>query len=143
MTTINTYLTFNGNCRKAFEFYRSVFGGEFSSIRTFGDMPSQEGYKMSETDKNKIMHVTLPISKETALMGSDTSEHYKKATVGDNFSVSIHTDTKEEADRLFVGLSKSGKKSMPMENTFWGSYFGMLTDQFGVNWMVSVDIGKP
>jgi PhnB protein len=143
MTTINTYLTFNGNCREAFEFYRSVFGGEFSSISTFGEMPSHEGYKMSETDNNKIMHVTLPISKETALMGSDTSEHYKKATVGDNFSVSIHTYTKEEADRLFVRLSKNGKQSMHMENTFWGSYFGILTDRFGINWMVSVDIGKP
>ncbi|WP_158856461.1 VOC family protein [Lunatibacter salilacus] len=142
MTTINTYLTFNGNCREAFEFYRSVFGGEFSFISTFGDMPSQEGYKMSETDNDKIMHVTLPISKETALMGSDTSEHYEKATVGDNFSISIHTDTKEEADRLYAGLSKNGKQSMPMENTFWNSYFGMLTDQFGINWMVSVDIGK-
>lgn len=141
MTSINTYLTFNGNCREAFEFYRSVFGGEFSFISTFGEMPTQEGYKMSENDTHKIMHVTLPISKETALMGSDTSEHYKKATFGDNFSISIHTDTKEEADRLFKALSENGEKTMPMDNTFWGSYFGMLKDQFSIHWMVSFETG--
>lgn len=141
MTTVNTYLTFNGNCRKAFEFYRSIFGGEFSSISTFGEMPTQEGYKMSKNDTNKIMHVALPISKETALMGSDTSENYDKATFGDNFSISIQTDTKEEADRLFNALSEKGKKTMPMDHTFWGSYFGMLKDQFGINWMVSFETG--
>ncbi|MEX2567429.1 MAG: VOC family protein [Cyclobacteriaceae bacterium] len=123
----------------SFEFYRSVFGGEFSFISNFGKMPAQEGYKMSEKDKDKIMHVTLPISEETALMGSDTSEHYKKVSLGDNFSISIHTDLKEEADELFAALPQNGKLTMPMENTFWGSYFGMLNDQFEITWIISYE----
>jgi len=139
MTLVNMYLNFNGNCREAFEFYRSVFGGEFSFIGTFGEMPPQEGFEMSEEDKNRIMHVSLPISKETSLMGSDTSENYDKVNFGNNFSVYINADSKEEADRFFTGLASGGKITMPMADVFWGSYFGMLEDKFGINWMVSYD----
>lgn len=141
MTSVNIYLTFNGNCEAAFNFYKSVFGGEFPYIGRFSEMPPQEGQPaMSAEDGNKIMHVSLPISKETMLLGSDTGGEWSKGyTQGNNFSVSVNTDTKEEADRLFNGLSAGGKATMPMNKTFWGSYFGMLTDKFGIAWMVSVE----
>lgn len=141
MTSVNIYLTFNGDCEAAFNFYRSVFGGEFPYIGRFSEMPPQEGQpSMSAEDGNKIMHVSLPISQETMLLGSDTGGEWSKGfTQGNNFSVSINTDSKEEADRLFNGLSAGGKVTMPMNKTFWGSYFGMFTDKFGINWMVSVE----
>ncbi len=142
MATINTYLTFNGNCRDAFEFYKSVLGGEFNYIGTFGEMPQQQGMPpVSDEEKNKIMHISLPISKETVLMGSDSSESYGPSVIqGNNFSISINTDSTEEADRLFNGLSVGGQVIMPLNQTFWGAYFGMWTDKFGINWMVNVEL---
>ncbi len=138
MSVINPYLTFTGNCEEAFNYYKSVFGGEFASIQRFGEMPPQEGYPVSESDKSKIMHVSLPISKETILMGSDAGEKMNPSIIqGSNFTLSVNTESKQEADRIFNDLSKGGKVSMPMENTFWGSYFGMCIDQFGISWMVS------
>jgi PhnB protein len=141
MTTVNVYLNFEGNCEEAFNFYKSIFGGEFSYLGRFKDMPPQEGAPpMTAEEGEKIMHVSLPISKETILMASDTGgEWCAKVTQGNNFSVSINTDSQKEADRLFNGLSAGGKVTMPMEKTFWGSYFGMFTDKFGINWMVSFD----
>ncbi len=138
MATINVYLTFNGNCQEAFDFYKSVFGGEFPYVGTFADMPPQEGMApMSEDMKKRIMHISLPISKETILMGSDTGgEWASNYKIGTNFSISISAETKEEADHLFHQLSDEGKIKMPMANTFWGSYFGMLTDKFEISWMV-------
>lgn len=142
MTTINVFLTFNGNCREAFEFYKSVFGGEFPYVGTFGEMPPQEGMPpIPELMKNQIMHISLPISKETVLMGSDAGGEWAPAlNMGNNFSISITTDTREEADRLFNGLSDGGTIIMPLGKTFWGAYFGMWTDKFGINWMVNVDL---
>lgn len=138
MTTVNIYLTFLGNCKEAFTFYQSVFGGEFSFVGTFGEMPPQEGMPISDEMKDKIMHISLPISKETAIMGSDTggewSADFKK---GSNFSISISTDSKSKADNFFAKLSEGGKVNMPMNKTFWGDYFGMLEDQFGIKWMIS------
>ncbi len=140
MTKINIYLNFNGNCEEAFNFYKSVFGGEFAHIGKFKDMPEDPGYPISEADKEKVMHVSFPISKESVLMGSDTGGEWAASyKQGNNFSISINTDSKEEADRLFEDLSKDGKVIMPMNKTFWESYFGMFTDKFGVNWMVSFD----
>jgi PhnB protein len=139
MTTVNVYLTFNGNCKEAFDFYKSVFGGEFAYIGTFGEMPPQEGFEMSDEEKNRIMHVSLPISAETILMGSDTTSHSGELSLGNNFSISINTDSDEKADTFFNALSKGGKVIMPLQNTFWGSYYGMFTDKFGINWMVNVD----
>lgn len=142
MITVNLYLTFNGNCEEAFLFYQSVFGGEFSYIGRFKDMPSDdENCKpMSEEDGNKIMHVSLPISKETVLMGSDTGGEWSpKLVQGNNFAASVNTGSREEADRIFNGLSQGGQVAMPMENTFWGAYFGMFADKFGINWMVNYD----
>jgi PhnB protein len=140
MATVNVYLTFNGNCEEAFNFYKSVFGGEFSYLGRFSEIPKEEGKTLPEADKNRIMHVSLPISKETVLMGSDTSTEYGDVKFGNNFSVSINTESKEEADRLFNSLSESGKITMPMAETFWNAYFGMLEDKFGINWMVNYDL---
>ena len=139
MTTINVYLTFDGNCEAAFNFYKSVFGVEFQSISRFSEMPADAGgSSFSEEEGNRIMHVSIPISKETLLMGSDTGGEWATDHIkGNNFSISIITDSKEKADRFFNQLSKGGKVGMPMNQTFWGDYFGMLTDQFGINWMVS------
>ncbi len=141
-TTINPYLTFNGNCEEVFTFYKSVFGGEFQHVGRFGDMPEQEGSQpLTDELKNRIMHISLPISPETVLLGSDTFGAWAdQLIVGNNFSISITTDSRENADRLFVGLSAGGQVTMPMNKTFWGSYFGMLTDKFGINWMISFDV---
>ncbi len=140
MTTINTYLTFNGNCEEAFNFYKSVFGGEFSYISKFKDMPEDSKFPIAESDKENVMHISLPISKEAILMGSDTSgELTNKFNQGNNFSISLNTDNKNEADRLFNKLSEDGIVIMPMNKTFWDSYFGMFTDKFGIQWMVSFD----
>ncbi|TXF78888.1 VOC family protein [Chryseobacterium sp.] len=141
MAQVNAYLTFNGNCEEAFTFYKSVFGGEFPYIGRFGDMPSSEdGKQLSESEKNKIMHVSLPISQETVLMGSDTGGEWASHFVaGNNISLSLNTDSREEAERLFNELSEGGKVTMPLADTFWGAYFGMWTDKFGINWMVNYD----
>ncbi|SFG75292.1 VOC family protein [Pedobacter insulae] len=137
MATTNTYLNFNGNCEEAFTFYKAVFGGEFNYIGRFNEMPPQEGNMMSEEDGNRIMHVSLPIG-TSILMGSDTGGEWASSYVpGNNFSVSITADSKEEADRLFKGLAESGNVTMPLSDTFWGDYFGMLTDKFGIGWMIS------
>jgi PhnB protein len=109
-------------------------------MRKFKDVaPQKDAPSPPEKMKNKIMHVSLPVSNETVLMGSDTDGDWfgHGFQQGNNFSVSIHTDSKEEADRLFHHLSGGGHVSMPMENTFWGEYFGMFTDKFGINWMIS------
>lgn len=141
MTTVNIYLTFDGNCEEAFTFYKSVFGGDFQYVGRFNEMPPSEGMpEMPAEQGNKIMHVSLPVSRETVLMGSDTGGDWCGSIVsGNNFSVSVNTDSKEEADRLFNGLSAGGTVTMPMDNTFWGSYFGMLTDRYGISWMVSFE----
>jgi PhnB protein len=139
MTTVNVYLNFDGNCEVAFNFYKSVFGGEFPYIGKYKDMPVQEGMPSCSPEMvEKIMHISLAISKETSIMGSDTGGEWAPTfQKGNNFSISISTDSKEEADRLFNGLSEKGKVTMPLANTFWGDYFGMFTDKFGINWMVS------
>ena len=144
MTTTNTYLRFNGNCEAAFEFYKEVFGGEFQHLGRFSEMPPMKGMPpIPEADKNKVMHVTLPIGGETILMGSDTMAPYNADfKTGNNFSISIHTDKKEEADRLFTALSGQGKVIMPLNQTFWNSYFGMCVDQFGISWMVNMNLNE-
>lgn len=140
MATINPYLTFKGNCEEAFTFYRSVFGGEFPYVGRFKDMPPMEGKTMPESEGNNIMHISLPISKETTLMGSDSSDAFGHATIaGTNFSISVNTDSEAEATKIFNGLSEGGQVTMPLAKTFWGAFFGMFTDKFGINWMVNYD----
>lgn len=136
MAQVNPYLTFNGTCEAAFNFYKSVFGGDFPYIGRFKDMPGD----VPEAAKELIMHVSLPISKETILMGSDSSEAFgQTTTMGNNFSVSINAESEDEARKLFEGLSAGGKITMPLDKTFWGAFFGMFTDKFGINWMVNYD----
>lgn len=143
MATINPYLTFNGDCEAAFLFYKSVFGGEFQFIGRFKDMPPMDGKTVPESEAEKIMHVSLPISKESILMGSDTSEAFGQTAVpGTNFSISINAGSEAEADKLFNALASGGKITMPLSKTFWESYFGMLTDKFGIAWMMSYDYNK-
>lgn len=140
MATINPYLTFNGNCEEAFNFYKSVFGGEFGYMGRFNEMPPMDGKPVPAEEGQKIMHVSLPISKETILMGSDTSAAFGQThEPGTNFSISITAGSKAEADKLFNGISSGGNVTMAMDKTFWGSYFGMCTDKFGIAWMMSFD----
>lgn len=140
MAAINPYLTFNGNCEKAFLFYKSVFGGEFAFIGRFDEMPPMDGQSLNPNDAKKIMHVSLPISSETTLFGSDATEEFGGTVIaGTNFSISVNVNSKEEADAIFNGLSAGANVTMPMDKTFWGAYFGMLTDQFGIGWMVNYD----
>ena len=127
--------------RRSFNFYKSIFGGEFESISKFSEMPEHPDYPIKDEDKDKIMHVTLPISKETRLMGSDTASGFGPGIVaGNNFSIIINTESKEESDKVFNSLSEGGKVTMPLQDTFWESYFGSCTDKFGISWMVSCPI---
>jgi len=143
MTKLNPYLSFKGNCEEAFNFYKSVFGSEFLFVGRFSDMPENPDSPITEKDKDKIMHITLPISQETILYGCDTLDSFGNQIVtGNNISLSIETDSIEEATRLFNGLSSGGNITMPLDKTFWDAYFGMFTDKFGINWMVNYDLSK-
>jgi PhnB protein len=136
MKAINPYLNFPGTAEEAFNFYKSIFGGDFiGGINRFKDMPESD--KIPENEKDKIMHISLPIGNGNILMASDSLESMGyKVTAGTNFHLTIEAESKEEADKFFKDLSEGGKITMPMEDTFWGAYFGMLTDKFGINWMV-------
>jgi PhnB protein len=135
---INPYLNFDGNAREAFEFYKSVFGGEFDAVQTFGEMPQGEGQPMPESEKNLIMHISLPLGEAQYLMASDISKAMgMKLIVGNNNYISLHPDSKKDAERLFRKLSEGGKVEMPFEKMFWGDHFGSFTDKFGVGWMVN------
>lgn len=144
MKDINIYLNFAGNCEAAFTFYKSVFGGEFTYIGRFKEMPKQEGMPDLPKDMEEmIMHVGLPIGKHAVLMGSDTGGEWAPTFVqGNNFAISLSVDTKEEADHYFKALSANGKVIMPMEDAFWGDYFGQFVDQFGISWMIMTESKK-
>ncbi|GAB3938849.1 VOC family protein [Larkinella terrae] len=138
MAVINPYLNFNGNTEEAFNFYKSVFGGEFIMVQRFKDTP--QGGNVAEGEGDKIMHISLPIGKSTILMATDALESMgHKAEPGTNFQLSIGTESQVEADNLFNGLSAGGQVEVPMSKMFWGAYFGMFTDKFGIKWMVSYD----
>lgn len=143
MITVNPYLIFNGTCEEAFLFYKSVFGGEFPYIGKFKDMPPSDDPNSpppSAEEADRIMHVSLPIGNGgSVLMGSDSTSQSGDVKMGDNVSLSINTESHAEADRLFNGLSSGGTVKMPMEKTFWGAYFGMLVDKFGIHWMINFD----
>lgn len=131
---INPYLNFNGNTEEAFSFYKSVFGGEFVMLMRFGETPGCED--MPETDKNGIMHVALMIG-SSVLMGTDVPSSMEQVKFGSSVSLSTSVESREEADRVFNALSDGGKATMPMQDMFWGDYYGMLTDKFGIQWMIS------
>ena len=138
MIIVNPYLYFDGNCEEAFTFYRSVFKSEFKYIGRYKDVPGADRRLFSDHG-DKIMHVSLPISNETILMGSDNAELFQQGVSTTNFSLSVNTDEKEEADRLFQDLAEDGEVKLPMNVTFWGSYYGIVTDKFGINWKVSFE----
>lgn len=138
MTKVNPYLNFPGNAEEAFNFYKSVFGTEFSSVIRFKDMP-MEGFEVPKEDEDKIMHISLPIGDEV-LMASDALESLGQTVVqGNNVYISIHPESKDEADRIFQALSDGGTMEMPIAMQPWGDYWGSFTDKFGVLWMVDYD----
>ncbi len=141
MTKVDIYLNFNGNTEEAFNFYKSVFGGEFSALQRFKDTP--EAGKLSPADQEKLMHISLPIGSSMTLMATDALESMGQTlVVGNNFSISLGADSQEEADRIFGQLSAGGNVEMPLQITFWNAYFGMFTDKFGIQWMVSCDLNQ-
>lgn len=138
MAQINPHINFNGNAEEAFTFYKSVFGGEFAKIIRFKDL-SIPGFELAESEANKVMHIALPIGKNV-LMANDVPEHMGRTNENENRSkISISAESKEEADKLFNGLSAGGQVEMPMEDSPWGSYFGMFRDKYGIEWMVDFD----
>ena len=138
MALINPHINFNGNAEEAFNFYKSVFGGEFVKIMRFKDLSSPE-FPVSENEANKIMHIALPIGKNI-LMANDVPEILGKVNENENRSkISISAESKEEADKLFNGLSADGTIEMPITDSPWGSYFGMFRDKYGIEWMIDYD----
>ena len=136
--SLNTYLFFNGNCREVFEFYRSVFGGEYEVLQTFGDGPAD--LNVAEEEKDRIMHVALPVG-SGFLMGSDSASAFGPPPVqGTNFAISIDGESREHCDEVFARLSEGGTVTMPIQETFWGAYFGSWIDRFGVSWMISYEL---
>ena len=141
MISANPYLNFKGNTEEAMKFYRSVFGGEFTTFQRFKDSPGYE--KMPENEWNKIMHASLPLG-SNALMATDTLESMGQSTIaGNNFYISISTESEEETDRLFKKLSAGGEIEMPVNKTFWGAYCGMCRDKFGIQWILNYDLSLP
>ena len=134
MAAVNPYLNFDGNTEEAFNFYKSVFGGEFEVVSRFDTMP--EEYQPDQSEINKIMHISLPIG-ESILMGSDRPKSYGPINKGDNAYVAIKAESEEEATKLFNGLSAGGVITMPLAKAFWGDFFGMFNDKFGVQWMIN------
>jgi len=138
MTTINPYINFNGNAEDAFTFYKSIFGGEFGNITRFKDMASPE-FPVPEHEANKIMRIVLPIGKNV-LIANDVPEGMGRVNEHENRSkIAISADSREEADRLFTGLSEGGEIEMPISDSPWGSYFAMFRDKFGIEWTVEFD----
>ena len=138
MAQINPYINFNGNTEEAFNFYKSVFGGEFERIIRFKDMPNAE-IPISENEANKIMHIALPIGKNV-LMGSDVPEFMGKVNENENRSkIAVSAESKEAADKIFNGLSAGGNIEVPITDSPWGSYFGMFRDKYGIEWTVDFE----
>jgi PhnB protein len=136
---VNPYLNFNGATQEAFNFYKSIFGGEFTSVQRFKDMPPSKK-PIPEGERERIMHIALAIGSDTVLMGSDISKSMGHSlTQGNSIYISLHTETLEDAQRLFKGLSAGGKVEMPLEKMFWGAYFASFRDKFGILWMINFD----
>lgn len=138
MLTINPYLSFDGTCEEAFELYKKTFGGDYSFLSRFSDVPEGEGMELADDEMDKIMHVALPIG-ENQLMGSDVPKSMGGAAAQSNTAISIQATSEAEADRLFAALSEGGQVLMPLEKTFWNAYYGMWVDRFGIRWMVNYE----
>lgn len=138
MPLINPHINFNGNAEEAFTFYKSVFGGEFAKVMRFKDLAGP-GFPLAPHEENKIMHIALPIGKNV-LMGNDVPEILGKTNENENRSkISVSAESREEADRIFLGLSAGGQVEMPISDSPWGSYFGMFRDKYGIEWMIDFD----
>ena len=136
MTTFSPWINFNGNAEEAFNFYRSVFGGEFKSITRFKDIATPE-FQIPESEAEKIMQITLPINGGNMLIGNDVPEFMGKVSEDENRSkIHVTADSKEEAERIFGALSVDGAVEGPMGDSPWGTYFGMFRDQFGIEWVI-------
>lgn len=136
MATINPHINFNGNAEEAFNFYKSVFGGEFSRLVRFGQMASAD-FTVDEKEANKIMHIALPIGKSNELMGNDVPSFMGTVNEQENRSkIAVIVESKEEADAIYHGLSAGGSIEMPISDSPWGSYFGMFRDKYGIEWMI-------
>lgn len=141
MARFNPYLNFNGNTEEAFNFYKSVFGGEFAMLMRFRDVPGND--EMPADVLDKIMHIALPIGNGNMLMATDSIESLgQKLVVGNNHYFMLGVDSKEEADDLFAKLSVNGTVEMPLQDTFWGDYYGSFSDQFGIQWMIDYEYPK-
>ena len=141
MPTFNPYINLPGNTEEAFNFYKSVFGGEFTTLQRFSETPVAD--QVPAAERNMIMHVALPVGKGNVLMGTDALESMgHKLTFGNNFNISIEADSKEEAKRIFDKLSAGGKIEQPIKDEFWGAYFGMFADKFGIRWMINYTYPK-
>jgi len=136
MIKLNPYLNFPGNTEEAFQFYKSVFGGEFLSVVRFKDMP-MPGAPLAKDSENKIMHIALPIGDQVLMASDAIGEWANKFVVGTNSYITIVPDSKAEADRIFKGLSAGGQVQMPMADQPWGAYYGSFQDRFGVQWMIN------
>ncbi len=142
MATINPWINFNGNAEEAFTFYKSIFGGEFSKIIRFKDLASSE-FQVSDIDAKKIMLITLPIGNNSVLMANDVPTFMGKVNENENRSkISVSTESKEEADSIFNGLSVGGQVEVPISESAWGTYFGMLRDKYGIEWTVEFPVAK-
>ena len=140
MATINPWVNFNGNAEEAFTFYKSVFGGEFAKVIRFKDLAGPE-FSVAKNEENKIMLITLPIGKTNMLMANDVPQIMGQVNENENRSkISISTESKEEADKLFNGLSAGGNVEMPMSDSPWGTYFGMFRDKYGIEWMIEFSL---
>jgi PhnB protein len=136
MATINPYLNYPGTAEEAFNFYKSIFGGELIIMR-FRD--TGEGANLPDNLKDKMMHIALPIGGNVLMATDALDEMNHKVTYGTNFQISVSTENEQETERIFLALSAGGKINIPLEKMFWGAYFGMLTDKFEIQWMVSYD----
>lgn len=138
MAIVNTYLYFNGDCEEAFELYSSVFNRDLKYVGRYKDVPQDARQNFPNCEDEHIMHIALPISDETILMGADLIDiNRKEKNTYNNFSLYVSTASKEEADRIFKSLSKEGDIKLPISNQFWGSYYGICMDKFGVHWKIS------
>lgn len=137
--TLSTHVAYNGNCEEAFSFYKSIFGGEFNMLQRNKDIPAQAPSMVTEDEMDKILHISLPIGTGSMLMGCDMPAAFGEATRCNSFNISISTDSEADTERIYNGLLAGGKVNMPLEKTFWGAYFGMVVDKYGVQWMISYD----
>ena len=139
MRTINPWINFNGNAEEAFTFYRSVFGGEFSKIIRFKDLASAE-FQVADNEANKIMHIALPIGKHNVLLANDVPEFMGRVNESENRSkITVSAESREEADKIFNGLSAGGDIEGQIGDSPWGSYAGMFRDKYGIEWIVEFD----